>query len=167
MFHHIEVLMSVPPTRPDLKITSSDWPFSGHFGSLSVQSWFYGQNSKFVLSRLFCWTFFNNISSTVDITHFSILTKFFHILWITYAFSIAGPGVFSWMFSLPSGRYTDISINCNTVYTTSCRLTTRGFTRCWATTTERHFMFLVWEHALSTFSVICVVGGTVMSTYLV
>ena len=33
--------------------------------------------------------------------------------------------------SLLSGRYTDITItNSNTVYTTSCRLTTRGFTRC-------------------------------------
>ena len=93
----------------------------------------------------------------------------------------AGPGWFSWKFSLFSDRYTDISItNRNTVYTTSCRLTTRGFSRCQATT-ERHFHVFVRAHVLSLFLVkfsitilyfiriisykygkICVVGGTVV-----
>ena len=68
--------------------------------------------------------------------------EIFHIFkkkWITYSFSTAGPGWFSWKFSLLSGRYTDTSItNCNTVYTTSCRLTSTRFFR-YITTTEIHF----------------------------
>ena len=78
----LEVLMSVPPTRPDLEITSSNWPFSGHFGSLSVQSWFSGQNSQFAGQILFCPDCSVGHFS-IDITHFSINLQYcyeiFHI----------------------------------------------------------------------------------------
>ena len=50
------------------------------------------------------------------------------------------------------GRYTDISItNCNTVYITSCRLTTRGFTidAELSILLKNTSMFLVRAHALS------------------
>ena len=67
--------------------------------------------------------------STIFIV-FSIFMRFsvfFKEKWIKYAFDTAGPGWFSWKFSLLSGRYTNIIItNCNTVYTTSCKLITRG-----------------------------------------
>ena len=78
----------------------------------------------------------------LNITCFSV-TLFYNFLffyeifrtfkdkWLSYACRTAGPGQFFWKFSLLSSRprYTDISIsNCNTVYTTSCGLTTTGFT---------------------------------------
>ena len=60
--------------------------------------------------------------------------------------STAGPGQFSWKFSILTARNTDISItNCNT---TRYKLTSKGFTGCWVTT-ERHFHVFVRAHALS------------------
>ena len=55
-----------------------------------------------------------------NLLYFYEIFRIFKVKWITYAFSTASPGWFSWKFSLPFGRYTDISItNCNTVYITS------------------------------------------------
>ena len=111
----------------------------------------------------------------LDITHFSVIFIFSIFMKFSkevnkifiHLFIIAGPGQFSWKFSLLSGRYTDISItNCNTVFTTSCRLTTRGFTRCfrrcWATT-EIHFH--VFNQSACTFYTCSVIFSNPYSLY--